>query len=65
MGTSAISAVSDTGAGARRRSGLLVFNLKTDASDDALGFTTDWVNAIATHWDRVFVITMTAKSGVM
>jgi hypothetical protein len=58
MGTSAIGAVSDTGAGDRRRSGLLIFNIKTDATDDVLGFTTDWINAIAAHWDRVFVITM-------
>jgi glycosyltransferase involved in cell wall biosynthesis len=60
MGTSAIGAIADTGAGVRRRSGLLIFNIKTDANDDVLGFTTDWVNAIAAHWDKVFVITMAA-----
>lgn len=37
---------------------LLVFNLKTDASDDVLGFTTDWVNGLATHCENVFVVTM-------
>jgi len=28
---------------------LLLFNLKTDADDDILGFTTDWINALAPH----------------
>jgi glycosyltransferase involved in cell wall biosynthesis len=37
---------------------LLLFNLKTDADDGVLGFTTDWINAFARHYDRVFVITM-------
>jgi glycosyltransferase involved in cell wall biosynthesis len=37
---------------------LLLFNLKTDADDGVLGFTTDWVNALATHFDRVIVVTM-------
>lgn len=39
---------------------LLIFNLKTDADDDVLGFTTDWINALATYFRRVFVITMCA-----
>lgn len=39
---------------------LLLFNLKTDADDDVLGFTTDWINALALHFDRIFVITMYA-----
>jgi glycosyltransferase involved in cell wall biosynthesis len=38
---------------------LLIFNLKTDADDDVLGFTTDWINGLAVHCERVFVITMT------
>ncbi|MGD1867366.1 MAG: glycosyltransferase family 4 protein [Phormidesmis sp.] len=37
---------------------LLVFNLKTDADDSVLGFTTDWINALAKRCDRVIVITM-------
>ena len=37
---------------------LLLFNLKTDADDDILGFTTDWINAIARHFEHVHVITM-------
>ncbi|MEL7054499.1 MAG: glycosyltransferase [Cyanobacteria bacterium J06588_5] len=37
---------------------LLVFNLKTDADDSVLGFTTDWINALAKKCDRVIVITM-------
>jgi glycosyltransferase involved in cell wall biosynthesis len=39
---------------------LLLFNLKLDADDDVLGFTTEWVNALARRCDRVIVITMTA-----
>lgn len=39
---------------------LLIFNLKTDADDDVLGFTTDWINGLAAHCERVFVITMTS-----
>ena len=39
---------------------LLLFNLKTDADDGVLGFTTDWVNAFAREYDHVFVITMEA-----
>jgi len=37
---------------------LLLFNLKTDADDDVLGFTTDWINALAKHFNKVIVITM-------
>lgn len=37
---------------------ILVFNLKTDASDDILGFTTDWLNALAEKFQKVYVITM-------
>lgn len=37
---------------------LLIFNLKTDADDSVLGFTTDWINALATRCERVVVITM-------
>jgi glycosyltransferase involved in cell wall biosynthesis len=32
--------------------------MKTDVDDDVLGFTTDWINALAIHFERVFVITM-------
>ncbi len=39
---------------------LLLFNLKTDADDDILGFTTDWINALAPNFNHVFVITMCA-----
>ncbi|HEU5137306.1 MAG TPA: glycosyltransferase family 4 protein [Steroidobacteraceae bacterium] len=39
---------------------LLVFNLKIDADDDVLGFTTEWVNALALRCEKVFVVTMTA-----
>jgi len=39
---------------------LILFNLKTDADDDILGFTTDWINALAPHFNRVFAITMCA-----
>lgn len=38
---------------------LLIFNLKTDADDSILGFTTDWINALATRCSRIVVITMT------
>lgn len=37
---------------------LLLFNLKTDADDDVLGFTTNWINALAVHFERIYVITM-------
>jgi glycosyltransferase involved in cell wall biosynthesis len=37
---------------------LLLFNLRTDADDTTLGFTTAWVNALARRCERVTVITM-------
>lgn len=39
---------------------VLLFNLKTDVADTTLGFTTSWINAIAQHCDRVFVVTLHA-----
>lgn len=39
---------------------LLLFNLATDADDPILGFTTDWLNRLAAHYDHVDVITMRA-----
>lgn len=39
---------------------LLIFNLKTDAEDSVLGFTTDWINALARQCTKVTVITMMA-----
>jgi glycosyltransferase involved in cell wall biosynthesis len=39
---------------------LLLLNLRTDADDTALGFTTAWINDIATHVESVDVITMHA-----
>jgi glycosyltransferase involved in cell wall biosynthesis len=39
---------------------LLVFNLMTDADDPVLGFTTDWLNALAARCGVVDVITMQA-----
>jgi glycosyltransferase involved in cell wall biosynthesis len=39
---------------------LLLFNLRTDVDDTALGFTTAWINAIAPHWERVDVVTLHA-----
>jgi glycosyltransferase involved in cell wall biosynthesis len=39
---------------------LLLFNLETHADADVLGFTTDWINALARRFDRVFVVTMKA-----
>lgn len=44
---------------------LLIFNLKTDADDNVLGFTTDWINELAKHFRRVFVITMSAGRTVV
>ena len=37
---------------------LLLFNLRVDRDHTALGFTTDWINELARHFDRVTVITM-------
>lgn len=39
---------------------LLLFNLRTDADDTALGFTTAWINAIAARCDSVDVVTLHA-----
>lgn len=39
---------------------LLVFNLMTDADDAVLGFTSDWLNALAARCEAVDVITMQA-----
>lgn len=37
-----------------------MFNLVTDADDPVLGFTTDWLNALAARCEKVDVITMQA-----
>jgi glycosyltransferase involved in cell wall biosynthesis len=37
---------------------LLLFNLATDADDPILGFTTAWINALASRVDAIDVITM-------
>lgn len=37
---------------------LLLFNLRVDRDHTALGFTTDWINEFARHFDQVTVITM-------
>lgn len=47
-------------ADAQTRGCLLVFNLRTDADDPILGFTTEWINALAAYYDRVDVLTMHA-----
>lgn len=39
----------------RRR--LLVFNLRTDADDHILGFTTNWLNELALYYEHVDVLT--------
>ena len=39
---------------------LLWFNLVTDADAPNLGFTTEWLNALAPHCERIDVITMRA-----
>jgi glycosyltransferase involved in cell wall biosynthesis len=39
---------------------VLLFNLRTDTSDTALGFTTGWINELARHCDRITVVTMYA-----
>lgn len=39
---------------------LLLFNLRTDADDHILGFTTRWINALAPHYAGIDVITMHA-----
>jgi len=37
---------------------LILFNLKTDADDPILGFTTTWINSLAKHFENIDVITM-------
>lgn len=37
---------------------LLIFNLRVDRDHTALGFTTDWINELARHFEHVTVITM-------
>ncbi|WP_423141288.1 glycosyltransferase family 4 protein [Parablastomonas sp. CN1-191] len=37
---------------------LLLLNLRVDRDDTALGFTTDWINELAKHFDAITVITM-------
>lgn len=37
---------------------LLILNIKTDSTDHVLGFTTDWINELAKHFERVFVISI-------
>jgi glycosyltransferase involved in cell wall biosynthesis len=39
---------------------LLIFNLRTDIADTALGFTTSWINALAQRCERVVVVTLYA-----
>lgn len=39
---------------------LLLFNLKTDADDPVLGFTTRWINALAPYFEQIHVVTMAA-----
>ena len=41
---------------------LLWFNLVTDADAPNLGFTTEWINALAPHCERIDVITMRVRS---
>lgn len=40
-----------------QRQRLLIFNLRTDADDHILGFTTRWINAIAPYYAHVDVLT--------
>ncbi len=46
--------------GCEKIQGLLLFNLATDADDPILGFTTRWIQELATHCERLDVITMRA-----
>lgn len=39
---------------------LLLFNLRTDVDDTALGFTTAWINALAPQWKSIDVLTLHA-----
>jgi len=45
-------------AGKRQR--LLIFNIRTDADDHILGFTTQWINQLASYYQAVDVLTMHA-----
>lgn len=45
---------------AHQRMRILLFNIRTDADDTALGFTTAWVNALARRCEHVFVVTIYA-----
>ncbi len=38
---------------------LLLFNLATDRDDPILGFTTEWIAALAPYFKKIFVVTMT------
>ena len=38
---------------------LLLFNLMTDRNDPILGFTTEWITALAPFFEKIFVVTMT------
>lgn len=40
-----------------QRKRLLVFNLRTDADDHILGFTTRWLNELATYYEHIDVLT--------
>jgi glycosyltransferase involved in cell wall biosynthesis len=37
---------------------VLVFNIRMDAADTALGFTTTWINGLAERFERVSVVTI-------
>jgi glycosyltransferase involved in cell wall biosynthesis len=37
---------------------LLLFNLRTDAADPILGFTSEWIRELAGHCEQIHVITM-------
>ncbi len=37
---------------------VLVFNIRTDAADTALGFTTTWINGLAERFEQVSVVTI-------
>ncbi|MCX5895730.1 MAG: glycosyltransferase family 4 protein [Proteobacteria bacterium] len=41
-----------------QQANLLLFNLLTDREDPILGFTTEWINALAPCFRKIFVITM-------
>jgi len=42
---------------AEERQRLLIFNLRTDVDDHILGFTTRWINELATYYQAVDVLT--------